>query len=148
MTETAQRLPGADQAGRIRAELEAFASSVPGLRNAVVASVDGFAVAEAAGGGDARGERLAAMTSSMLALAGAVARELALGAMDVLMIEAGEGKVLMLSVPVPGRPLLLMAACTQRSVTGNVLWSARECSRRILETLATPNHKEARTWQV
>lgn len=147
MTEPARRLPGADQAERIRAELEAFASSVPGLRNAVVASVDGFAVAEA-GGGDARGERLAAMTSSMLALAGAVARELALGAMDVLMIEAGEGKVLMLSVPVPGRPLLLMAACTQRSVTGNVLWSARECSRRILETLATPNHKEARTWQV
>ena len=116
---------------RIRAELDAFASNVPGVRNAVVASVDGFALAEASGQGD-NGERLAAMTSSMLALAKAVTRELALGGMEVLMIEADKGKVLMLSIPVPARPLLLMAACNQRSVIGNVLWSARECAQKIL----------------
>ncbi|MGY0613146.1 MULTISPECIES: roadblock/LC7 domain-containing protein [unclassified Luteimonas] len=123
--------PSDPQNARIRAELDAFASAVPGLRNAVVASVDGFALAEASGKGD-NGERLAAMTSSMLALAKAVTRELELGSMEVLMIEADQGKVLMLSIPVPARPLLLMAACSQRSVIGNVLWSARECSQKIL----------------
>jgi predicted regulator of Ras-like GTPase activity (Roadblock/LC7/MglB family) len=116
---------------RIRAELDAFSTAVPGLRSAVVASVDGFALAEASGQGG-NGERLAAMTSSMLALAKAVSRELALGNMEVLMLEADDGKVLMLSIPVPASPLLLMAACTRRSVIGTVLWSARECSQKIL----------------
>lgn len=114
----------------VREALEAFAAAVPGVRGAVVASVDGFALAEAATAGN--GERLAAMTSSMLGLAKAVARELDLGAMEALMIEAGDGKVLMLSIPAPASPLLLMAACNRRSVMGHALWNARECARRIL----------------
>ena len=118
---------------RIQAELDIFTATIPGLRNAVIASIDGFPIAEASGQGG-NGDRLAAMTSSMLALAKAVSRELALGNMEVLMIEADEGKVLMLSIPapVPASPLLLMAACNQRSVIGNVVWSARECSQKIL----------------
>lgn len=116
---------------RIRAELDAFAHALPGVRSAVVASVDGFAIAEATGQAGA-GDRLAAMTSSMLALGKAVTRELALGSMEVLMMEADEGKVLMLSIPSPGTPLLLMAACNRRTVIGNVLWSARECSQKIV----------------
>lgn len=39
------------------------------------------------------------MTSAMLALAAAVGRELSLGELEVLMLEAGEGKVLMLALP-------------------------------------------------
>lgn len=115
----------------IRSELDAFVAAVPGIQCAVVASVDGFALAEAA---DAHGsgERLAAMTSSMLGLAKAVTHELALGTMEILMIEAGEGKVLMLSIAAPGTPLLLMAACSHRTVIGGVLWNARECSLKIL----------------
>jgi len=128
-TRGAMQIPG-PLVERIQQELDAFAAALPGLRNAVVASIDGFPVAEASGA-DGRGERLAAMTSSMLALAKAVARELALGEMELLIIEAGEGKVLMLSIPTSTRPLLLMAACTQRSVIGDVLWKARNCSRNI-----------------
>lgn len=109
--------------------LEAFVASVPGIRSAVLASVDGFVMAQAATAGN--GDRLAAMTSSMLGLADAVARELALGALETLMLEAGDGKVLMLAVPTATRPLLLMAACSQRSTAGHVLWAARECARRI-----------------
>ncbi|PCO29929.1 hypothetical protein, partial [Escherichia coli] len=52
-----------------------------------------------------------------------VGRELALGTMEVLLLEASEGKVLMQSIPLPRGSLLLMAACGQRSVIGHVLWS-------------------------
>jgi predicted regulator of Ras-like GTPase activity (Roadblock/LC7/MglB family) len=111
-------------------KLQEFAESVDGVRAAVVASVDGFALAQASTD-PSSGERLAAMTSAMLALASAVGRELSLGSMEILMLEASEGKVLMQSIPLSRGSLLLMAACGQRSVIGHVLWSARECGRKI-----------------
>lgn len=123
--------PAGPDPARIHAHLQALIRSVDGINTAVVASVDGFVQAQVVRQAGT-GERLAAMTSSMLALAGAIGRELALGELQVLMVEASEGKVLMLSIPVPGRPLLLMAACTQRSVIGNALWSARQCGQQIL----------------
>jgi predicted regulator of Ras-like GTPase activity (Roadblock/LC7/MglB family) len=107
---------------------------VEGVRTVVLASVDGFALVSA--GAEGRGERLAAMTSAMLALAAAVGRELVLGDLQTLMLEAAGGKVLMLAIQAEGRaPLLLMAACDQRSVIGQVLWQSRECGQAILAEL-------------
>lgn len=122
---------------RLQEHLQQFAGAIPGIKSAVIASVDGFALAQVTGR-ENQAERLAAMTSSMLALAAAIGRELSLGALEVLMVEASEGKVLMLSIPAPRQPLLLMAACNQRSVIGNVLWSARECGQKILHDLGGP----------
>lgn len=122
--------------------LRSFGAEVGGVGVVVLASVDGFAIAQypARSG---RADRLAAMTSSMLALAAAIGRELALGTLEVLMVEASEGKVLMLSIPTADRPLLLMAACAHRSVTGKVLWAARECGRRIQEELGDPRTRSS-----
>ena len=119
---------------RMAAHLGAFCSDISGVRNAVIASVDGFALVSASNG-QGKGERLAAMTSAMLALAAAVGRELELGELEVLMLEAGRGKVLMLSLPASPHPLLLMAACDQGCVIGKVLWLAKECGRGILAEL-------------
>jgi uncharacterized protein len=126
----------------VRASLDAFVAATQGVRVAVVASVDGFALMQAPAHAP-NGERLAAMTSAMLGLAAAVGRELALGELEVLLLEAGEGKTIMTSVPVSGRPLLLMAACDKRTVAGAVLWGAKECGQRIAAGLdgggATPS---------
>ncbi|SEM23503.1 hypothetical protein SAMN05428989_3450 [Pseudoxanthomonas sp. GM95] len=126
----------APQRERLQVQLQAFAEEVGGVRCAVVSSVDGFALA-VANGEPGSGERLAAMTSSMLALAAAVGRELALGHLESLLAEASEGKVVMLAIPAP-TPLLLMAACERRILTGNVLWAARACSQRMAQDLSGP----------
>ncbi|WP_102946065.1 roadblock/LC7 domain-containing protein [Stenotrophomonas sp. VV52] len=120
---------------RVIRHLQAFADDINGVRSAVLASVDGFALVPAAGT-HGNGERLAAMTSAMLALAAAVGRELALGELEVLILEAGEGKVLMLALPCTPVPLLLMTACDATCVTGKVLWSAKECGRNIMAELS------------
>lgn len=122
-----------NQRALIDTQLRGFVEAVDGVRTAVLATVDGFALVQAPA--TASGERLAAMTSAMLALAAAVGRELALGELEMLMLEAGEGKVLMLALPAAHAPLLLMAACDTRSVIGNVLWSAKECGQKILAGL-------------
>ena len=125
----------AQQRSHIEGLLGQFIRNVDGVKAAVVASVDGFPLAEVAGP-EGRGKRLAAMTSAMLALAGAVGKELELGSLQVLMLEAEFGKVLMLSLSAGSSAFLLMAACDQRSVIGNVLWSARECGQKILAELS------------
>lgn len=121
--------------GRVERHLQAFADDLDGVRSVVLASVDGFALVPAAGT-HGNGERLAAMTSAMLALAAAVGRELALGELEVLMLEAGDGKVLMLALPCTPAPLLLITACDTRCVTGKVLWNVKECGRNILAELS------------
>lgn len=133
---TPHGLPDAGQRQRLLPALQQFVDRVEGVGTVVLASVDGFALVQAGTRGN--GERLAAMTSAMLGLAGAVGRELALGELQTLMIEAAGGKVLMLSLQGAGTPLLLMAGCDQRSVIGQVLWSARECGQAILAELGGP----------
>ena len=117
-------LPDAGQRERLQPLLQDLQQRVEGVRTVVLASVDGFALVSA--GADGRGERLAAMTSAMLALAAAVGRELVLGDLQTLMLAIlAEGRA----------PLLLMAACDQRSVIGQVLWQSRECGQAILAEL-------------
>lgn len=120
--------------GHIQSRLNDFVDGVSGVRTAVIASVDGFALAEVTGT-SGTGQRLAAMTSSMLALGSAIGRELALGHLEVLMIETLHGKVLMRAIPT-ATPLLLMAACDHKSVVGTVLWHAKACSKQIEADLA------------
>ncbi len=120
---------------RLAAHLDRFVDEIDGVRSVVLATVDGFALLPAAGT-HGNGERLAAMTSAMLALAAAVGRELALGELETLMLEAGEGKVLMLALPCTPAPLLLMTACDTRCVVGKVLWSAKYCGRNIMAELS------------
>ncbi|GAB3065493.1 roadblock/LC7 domain-containing protein [Stenotrophomonas tumulicola] len=130
---TQAHMPDALQRARLLPLLQQFADRVEGVRTVVLASVDGFALVQAGTSGN--GERLAAMTSAMLGLAAAVGRELALGELQTLMLEAGEGKVLMLALPGSNAPLLLMAGCDQRTVIGQVLWNARECGQAVLAEL-------------
>lgn len=127
---TGDDFSGGDERALMRRSLEAFVAATAGVRVAVVASVDGFALVQAPVHAP-NGERLAAMTSAMLGLAAAVGRELALGELEVLMLEADAGKTIMTSIPVPGRSLLLMAACDKRTVAGAVLWGAKECGQQI-----------------
>ncbi len=122
---------------RLAQHLTRFAGDINGVRSVVLATVDGFAMVPAAGS-HGNGERLAAMTSAMLALAAAVGRELAMGELETLMLEAGEGKVLMLALPCTPVPLLLMTACDSRCVIGNVLWNARKAGRDIMAELSGP----------
>lgn len=129
--------PSATQRSQLQRHLADLATGVAGIRVAVVASVDGFALASA-GDHAQGGDRLAAMTSSMLGLAAAVGRELALGTLETLLLDASHGKVLMRAIACARQPVLLMAACAPDAVTGTVLWSTKDCGRKILADLGGP----------
>lgn len=112
--------------------LDALARDVTGIQALVVASTDGFALAQAGPQGHVA-DRLAAMTSSMLGLASALGRELHFGELDTLILDAADGKVLMLAIP-GKQPRLLMTACDHSCVIGNVLWHAKQCVRALADS--------------
>lgn len=122
------------QRARLQPVLAALQQKVAGAHTVVLASADGFALVAA--GVAHGGERLAAMTSAMLGLAGALGRELLLGRMQRVMLDAGHGKVLLVALYRAGKdPLLLLVGCDEQTVSGQLLWNARQCGQAILAAL-------------
>lgn len=103
-----------------------------GIRLCVIASADGFVMAEVNERGES-GERLAAMSSSMVGLASAISEELSFGELDTLVMDSAMGKVIMLSAPTAKQDLALLASCTNDVTIGQVLYNAKSSVKQIKE---------------
>lgn len=118
-----------------QSELAALLRSSTGILTCVLASADGFVIAQD-NLQSANGEKLAAMSSSMIGLATAVSRELALGTLDALVMEALQGKVVMLSVPTGKADLVLLVSCGTAGTIGHVLYSAKAAAKNIINNVS------------
>ena len=102
----------------------------PEISGAIVSTVDGFDVA-AALRGNLSAAKLSAMTSTLLALGGAVTSESDVGECRDIVIEASSGRVLLMDIPHVTRKLLLMVLCGRGVTLGQVLWAARTCREEL-----------------
>ena len=118
-----------------KTELEALLRSSNGILTCVLASADGFVIAEA-NLQSSNGEKLAAMSSSMIGLAAAIAQELSLGALDALVMDAFAGKVVMLSVPTSKADLVLLVSCGAAGTIGHVLYSAKAAAKNVINGIS------------
>jgi uncharacterized protein len=101
----------------------------------LLCSEDGFEVASEALEPDAM-KRLAAMTSSMVALGDAIARELSLGDGQNLALECAQGRVVMQAVHTErGRVLLASIARNEMSLV-DVVRAVDSTNARLLLTLS------------
>lgn len=107
-----------------------------GIMICVIASADGFVMAEVNERGES-GERLAAMSSTMVGLASAISEELNFGGLDALVMDSAKGKVIMLAVSTPKQDLALLASCNSEATIGQVLYNAKASVKRI-ESLVKP----------
>lgn len=104
----------------------------PGIQLAVLTSADGFEVAAyQAHGAEAAAARVAAMTSSITALADAITRETGLKSAHNLIIESETGTVLMLSLRDAQPPLSLAIVASKQAILGHLLWAARNAGAAI-----------------
>jgi len=109
--------------------LEALARNKEVL-GALISTVDGFEIAAQVRATTSI-KKLAAMTSSLLALAEATSQEGEVGNCIDVVIEASEGMVLMMDVPNDNRKLLLTVLCNKAATLGSVLWAARNTRTAI-----------------
>jgi predicted regulator of Ras-like GTPase activity (Roadblock/LC7/MglB family) len=106
-----------------------------GVEAALLASPDGFEVVSASRTHRLDGPRLAAMSSSMLALGAAMSHELALDRCRNLHIESDDGVALLFTVPCARADLVLSAMSRGDATLGMVLVATRRCARTIAALL-------------
>ncbi len=119
--------------------LEELGASSSGITLAVVTSEDGFEIAAYRGG--AISGRIAAMSSSLEALAEAITREASLGKNRSLIIEAENGAVLVLGLDSTTPRASLSVVAQAGETLGQLLWAARNCCKsleRALQRQVTP----------
>ena len=109
----------------------------PGIFLAVVATTDGFEVVSAPVRVDEGGEasRLAAMSSSMLALAEAMVREADLSICNDVLVDCAAGRLLLLSVPVSDARFVLCVGARGDTTLGHVLAAGRLCAEEMSKRL-------------
>lgn len=115
-------------------EIDRLFEELGEIKGVLVSSIDGFEVA-ARMRGNSSPAKLAAMTSSLLALGEAVTEEGEVGQCIDLLIDATAGRVLLMDIPHPTRKLLLTVLSNNSSTLGGVIWAARNCRQLISEKL-------------
>jgi predicted regulator of Ras-like GTPase activity (Roadblock/LC7/MglB family) len=113
-------------AAMCKEQLRLLLASADGADSAVIVSGDGFDIASQLHDNISPG-RIAAMTSSLHALALAASGELALGANRSVVVESELGTLVVLRVPSTQAELLLSVIARSSSVLGSVLFAARRC---------------------
>jgi uncharacterized protein len=104
------------------------------IDGALVSTVDGFEMASRVNG-EVSAARLAAMTSSFLALAEAISEESAVGTCRDLVIDAKSGRVLLMEISRGTQKFVLTVLCDNSETLGQVLWAARSCRELIAREL-------------
>jgi predicted regulator of Ras-like GTPase activity (Roadblock/LC7/MglB family) len=106
-----------------------------GIERALIATPDGFEVAFATRGKRFNAARLAAMSSSILAVGGAMAGELRLGACRNVVVDAEQGLLVLFTIPCTRAQLVLSALAPRDSTLGLVLVATRACAQNIARQL-------------
>lgn len=119
---------------RCQVHLDELRHEHQGVAGTLLSTMDGFEVA-ASVGGQVAPSKLAAMTSSLLALAEAISREGAVGQCRDLVIESSAGLVLLMDVPSTTQKAVLTVLCTEAAVFGRIRWAARNTREAIAQAL-------------
>jgi len=114
--------------------LQWFVSQTSGVTAALVATADGFEIASVLHQ-SLSAEKMAAMTSSILALGEAVLAEAELSDCQNVVIESRNGMVVMLAIGDPRNELLLSVIADRNAMLGQVLWAARRCCEQIRQSV-------------
>jgi predicted regulator of Ras-like GTPase activity (Roadblock/LC7/MglB family) len=127
MTQTQQQ---PISAARARAAAQSILDKLDGAHAVLVATVDGFPIA------DARQrhvdiERMAAIVSSFAALGEAASRETAIGQPRCLVIESTEGRLVTRSVRLQGSAVVLAVLADTRAALGLVWAQLRQAESEL-----------------
>ena len=115
-------------------ELDRLVSRHPGFRVAALALRDGRPfVHRHRGNFDAM--KLAAMSSSMVALGSTVLAELSAGTLDHVLVEGKLGKLVLVRIPERSGLMILAVLASSDTLIGLVLGQARSCAVAIGEIL-------------
>lgn len=126
-----QDAPGERLRLEVRADLEGLVRRSPALHFACVGTADGRLFADVRRDGAASGERIAAMTSSMLALGESFAKDALRGRCEYSVVSTEVGSIVVVRVPHHGRGYMLSVGSDGSEVLASTLRAALDSAERI-----------------
>ena len=134
MASTERALP-ADSASSAQRHLEDLVAAHDSIQLAVLTSGDGMEIAAHPKRQVGLTQRIAAMSSSLQALAAALAKESGLASSRSVIIESEGGAILVLGVASPGLSASLSVIASTGASLGHLLWAARSCCAALEKSL-------------
>jgi predicted regulator of Ras-like GTPase activity (Roadblock/LC7/MglB family) len=113
------------------ASIEQLMNSVAGIQNVILASTDGFELCAAQRGGTVQGSKLAAVSSSILALVQAFLGEIQFTGCQSMTLEAENGKAIIAAVNSTNHPMLLVITTGKSVLLGHLLHSLKTCTQEL-----------------
>lgn len=121
----------ATPANAAKTAIQRFMTRQEYLEGVILASVDGLIIASVMRESGPT-SKLAAMASALLGLCDAAAAESAIGESEQLVIEARDGRLVVMTLRLEGKPCVLMTIAGPAQSLGKIIWAARQC-RTLVE---------------
>jgi predicted regulator of Ras-like GTPase activity (Roadblock/LC7/MglB family) len=120
--------------------LKDLAGRLPEAKWAVLATADGHVVASTSKLA-ANTQKESAMASALNGLSLSIARELALGSMESVVVEGSQGSVFCLHVPSEDKEFVLFSLVSAKASYGQALWAVKTTARQLAAALTDLSSK-------
>lgn len=119
-------------------QVNSFSTNTPGVLRAVVTSSDGFEIASYQSDKTASA-KIAAISSSLQALAEAMAAEGGFSSTQNVIVQTGSGVVLVMGISGSRLAMTLAVFAGPTAVLGHLLWAAKTCCQAIADAESVQN---------
>ena len=114
-------------------QIKDILTNVTGVEYVMICSSDGFELTSAYKKNVENTGKLAAVSSSILAMVQAFLSEINLHGCQSISLDAKNGKAFLSAVPNKNYPMLIVALTSQDVLLGQLLFSLKRCSEHILK---------------
>lgn len=133
LSSSAQRMLSGPATEACRQQLQVLLQAITGIDSVLLCSTDGFELTSVHKDTALEGGKLAAVSSSILALVEAFLTEIQLTGCQSITLEAENGKALISAIPAPYHPMLLVVITNTDALLGRVLHAIRFVVQRIVD---------------
>ncbi len=133
LSQASRRMLSPEATDTCRKQLYVLLKSISGIESVLLCSTDGFELTSVHKDTSLNGGKLAAVSSSILALVEAFLGEIKLTGCQSITLEAANGKALISAIPAPHHPMLLVVITNNEALLGRVLHGIRLIVQRMIE---------------
>ena len=116
-----------------KSEIQDVLMNVRSVNYVMLCSTDGFELAHVYKRNGYNSTKLAAVSSSILAMVAAFMNEIHLEGCQSITLDADNGKAILTSIPSPNHPMIIVTLTEKDVLLGQLLYTLKNASNRIIQ---------------
>ena len=116
-----------------KSEIQDVLMNVRSVNYVMLCSTDGFELAHVYKQDGYNSTKLAAVSSSILAMVAAFMNEIHLEGCQSITLDADNGKAILTSIPSPNHPMIIVTLTEKDVLLGQLLYTLKNASNRIIQ---------------